>query len=241
MLTAIIIDDETNSAESLGILVRENCPGVKIKSVETDPLAALERMKKVQPDLLFLDIEMPGLSGFELLAELNQPLPKVIFTTAYNQYAVQAFRHNAIDYLMKPVIVSELVSAVNKLHQRIKAEAVLKSETNQSVAIPIQSQNEIITVTAHDIIRLEADSNYTHIYLTNGRRITSAKTLKDYEQQLDPAFFFRVHKTNLINTKQVKRYMRGENAYVIMQDDSHVDVARRKKSDFLLCFFKGKI
>ena len=244
MPTALIVDDEPNGAESLGILVTEHCPDLKLKLVESDPLKALSFIKKNKPDILFLDIEMPGMNGFELLSELEEPLPKVIFTTAYNQYAVQAFRHNAIDYLLKPIIVSELLGAVNKAKERLKLNSSLSNNNAGSLSgekITVQCQNEIVTLNTDQIIRLEADSNYTNIYLVGGKKIISAKTLKEYEEQLGEGDFFRIHKTNLINTKHVERYIRGEKPQLIMKDNSCVDISRRKKTDFLAHFYKGRV
>lgn len=251
MLSAIIIDDEINGAESLHILIEEYCSEIKILSVETDPLQAIESVKKLNPDLLFLDIEMPGISGFELLTELEYPLPKVIFTTAYSQYAVQAFRYNAVDYLLKPIIADELTVAINKLKERLNVERDESPKRKNSgynvntfyadtKKIAVQSQNNIISILTEKIIRLEADSNYTHIYLEGGKKITSSKTLKDYEDQLTDTDFYRVHKTNLVNLNQVEKYVRGDNAYLIMKDNSRVEVSRRKKADFLIAFYKGK-
>jgi two-component system, LytTR family, response regulator len=244
MPTAIILDDELKGANSLGILVKENCPDVTVISIETDSLLALEVIQKLKPEILFLDIEMPGLNGFELLSELIDPLPKVIFTTAYDQYAVQAFRHNAIDYLLKPIIVEELKVSVNKVNERLRAEKTLKEKGQVEHAKPIKlsvlCQSEIIIIDTDRIIRMEADSNYTYIYLENGEKISSAKTLQEYEVQLAAANFYRIHKTHLINTSNVEKYVRGEDAYVIMKDKSCLEISRRKKTDFLLYFYRRK-
>jgi two-component system, LytTR family, response regulator len=251
MLSAIIIDDEINGAESLQILVKECCSEVTILSVETDPLLAIEAIKKYKPNLLFLDIEMPGISGFEILTELEDPLPKIIFTTAYSQYAVQAFRHNAVDYLLKPIIVSDLISAVNKAKEKIQTSVdnKLKNKSSngdlmndhiETQKISIHSQSEIISISSDKIVRFEADSNYTHIHLVGGKKITSSKTLKEYEDQLTDKNFYRVHNAYIVNTRQVEKYVRGDNAYLIMKDNSKIEVSRRKKSDFLMNFYKGK-
>lgn len=245
MSTAIILDDEIRAAKSLGTLIEENCPDVNVVSVETDPLQALTAIKKLKPEILFLDIEMPKLNGFEVLSELTNPLPKVIFTTAYDQYAVQAFRHNAIDYLLKPVIVEQLISSVNKINERMRAERALieKGQTvdlrqSQSMKLSVQCQRDVIFINTDTITWLESDSNYTHIHLMDGKKITSAKTLKEYQDQLPVSNFYRIHKTILINMQNVERYVRGENAYVVMKDKSCLEVSRRKKTDFLLYFYK---
>lgn len=247
MPTAIILDDELKGAETLRTLIKENCPDVNVVSIETDSLNALVKIKECKPEILFLDIEMPKLSGFELLSELTNPLPKVIFITAYDQYAVQAFRHNAIDYLLKPVIVEELISSVNKVNERMRAEKALMekgqtgdSKRNQNIKLSVQCQREVIFIDTDAIICLEADSNYTYIHLTDGKKITSAKTLKEYQDQLPVSNFYRIHKATLINMEHVERYVRGDNAYVIMKDKSCLEISRRKKTDFLLYFYKRK-
>ncbi len=244
MLNTIIIDDEKNGAESLELLIREYCPEINIVAKETSPFRAIGLINASSPQLLFLDIEMPGMNGFELLNELNSFVPSVIFTTAYKQYAVQAFRCNALDYLLKPVMVSELITAVERAKERIKSKErkterlhLEKSmdEAGYSV-IMISSQHEIVAVNTKQIIRLVADSNYTHILLTDGRKITSAKTLKEYEEILNPDVFFRVHKKFLINIYQVEKYVRGENSFLMMKDKFRVDISRRKKTEFLLYY-----
>ena len=247
MSTAIILDDEIRAAKSLRTLISENCSDVNVVSVETDPLQALIAIKKLKPEILFLDIEMPKLNGFEVLSELTSPLPKVIFTTAYDQYAVQAFRHNAIDYLLKPVIVEELISSVNKVNERLRAEKALieKGQTkelkqSQNIKLSVQCKNELVVIDTDTIIRLEADSNYTYIHLIGGKKITSAKTLKEYEDQLAVLNFYRIHKATLINMENVERYVRGDDAYVIMKDKSSLEISRRRKTDFLLYFYKRK-
>lgn len=247
MLTAIILDDEIHGAKSLRILINKNCPDVHVIYLETDPLNALISIKKFKPDILFLDIDMPKLNGFEVLSELSNPLPKVIFTTAYDEYAIQAFKFNAIDYLLKPVMVEDLVSSVNKANEKISVEKELRKKRqiedlrqNQNIKISVHCRNELIIVETHTITRLEADSNYTHIYTVDGRKITSAKTLKEYEHQLPVSNFYRIHKTIVINMQHVEKFVRGEDAYIIMKDKSCLEISRRRKTDFLLYFYKNR-
>ena len=248
MPTAIILDDEIRGANTLGVLIKDNCPEVNLISIETDSIQALEKINQLNPEILFLDIEMPGLNGFELLAELTDPLPKIIFITAYDQYAVRAFRHNAIDYLLKPVIVSELISSVNKVNEKLKVQNALIEKGGPAILcqsnttkIVVQCHNEIITIDTDHIVWLEADSNYTYIHLMDGRKITSAKTIQEYEAQLIAAGFYRIHKSRLINTNNVVKFVRGVDAYVIMKDKSCLEISRRKKTDFLLHFYNRKM
>ena len=182
MLKAIIIDDEIDGAESLRSLILENCEGVAVAVIETSPEKGIELIKKIKPDVVFLDIEMPSMSGFELLETVKQIPFHVIFTTAYNHYAVKAFRHNAVDYLLKPIMVEELISAVNKLTSlstnanaaEVSIEHLLQklSGMRNKDKIAISSMNEIVYVELKDISHLEADSNYTNIFFTNGKRLS---------------------------------------------------------------------
>ena len=238
MLKAILIDDEVNGVEALASLLAENCPNISVVATETDPVQAIERIKAVQPDVIFLDIEMPTMSGFELLEKLKHMRFHVVFTTAYDHYAVKAFRHNAVDYLLKPIIVSELIAAVDKvstysktnnaaldigrLHDKIKG---LQSNTKLAIA----SMNEIIYVETDQINRLESDSNYTDIILQSGKKYSSTKTLKEYESLLNPEIFFRVFKTHIVNLKHVEKFVKGDGGYLVMTDGTQVPVSREKR------------
>ena len=247
MPTAIILDDELKGANSLRILIEDNCPDIKLVSVETDPFRALDKIKEHKPEILFLDIEMPGLNGFELLSELTEVHPYVIFTTAYDQYAVQAFRHNATDYLLKPIIAEELKASVKKVNEEknlrkslLQNEGKQNAKPNLSRKIQVVCKDEMMLIDTNTIVRLEADSNYTQIYLLGGKKITSAKTLQEYEDLLQSSDFYRIHKTHLININNVEKYVRGEDAHVIMKDNTCLEISRRKKTDFLLYFYKQR-
>jgi two-component system, LytTR family, response regulator len=243
MMKAIIIDDEKDGVESLEMLLRENCPGVDIIGTATDPQQAAGLILQKRPQVVFLDIHMPGMSGFELLDKMKQVHFHVIFTTAYDHYAVQAFRANAVDYLLKPVIIGELVSAVNKVKNMVMSpqvgnsdiEALLeKIRTRQPVSrLAVSSMNEILYIDYAQISYLEADSNYTNIILRNGKRINSTKTLKEYEGMLDPASFFRVFKTHIINLAHVEKFIKGDGGYIVMNDGTRVPVSREKRQQLL--------
>lgn len=240
MLKALIIDDEINGAQLLEHLVKENCPNINVTAIETLAEAAVDLIKKHKPDLIFLDIQMPGLSGFELLEKVKHLSFHVIFTTAHDHYALKAFKYNTIDYLLKPVIVSELVAAVAKLEALNKRDAqsieqLLKSiqAANGRGKLAVSSQNEIVYIDTEAIIRLESDSNYTRIFLADGKKITSAKTLKEYEGMLDSRMFFRTHKTFLVNLDQVEKFVKSDGGYLIMKDKSQIPVSREKRQELM--------
>ena len=237
MLRAIIIDDEINGIKYLQHLITKNCPSVKIIATETVPEEAVLAIEKLNPDVVFLDIEMPTLSGFELLEQLKHLSFHVIFTTAYNSYALKAFKYNTIDYLLKPIVAGELIAAISKLDSVVNngkpnfsiaelLEKIGASSGNKKLAI--SSLNEIIFVELENIIRLESDSSYTHVHLTDGKKITSTKTLKEYENYLSPTFF-RAHKTFIINLKHIEKFVKAEGGYVVMTDQMKIPVSREKR------------
>jgi two-component system LytT family response regulator len=238
MLKAILIDDEINGVESLQTLIQENCNQVLVLEILTDPVLAVERIRKLRPDVLFLDIEMPEMSGFEMLDKIKDIPLQVIFTTAYDQYAVRAFKHNAVDYLLKPVIISELTAAVDRLTARMNPinpdhtnlqTLLAKIQGSQAQKLAIRSMNEIIYIDMDQISYLEADSNYTNIFLINGEKLNSTKTLKEYETMLDPRIFCRVFKANVVNLKHVKKFIKEDGGYIIMSDGTNINVSRDKR------------
>jgi two-component system LytT family response regulator len=242
MLKAIIIDDEINSVELMQHLINDNCPDISIIASETSPGNAVALIEKNKPDLIFLDIEMPEMSGFELLEKLKHLSFHVIFTTAYDNYAIKAFKYNTIDYLLKPIIVSELTEAVNRLIAKTKNDTQDKSinklletiRASQSQGrLAISSQNEIVYAEMSNIIRLESDSNYTNIILSDGKKITSSKTLKEYEIMLSPDKFFRTHKAFIVNLDHVEKYVKSDGGYLITKDNVQVPISREKRQELL--------
>ncbi len=242
MLKAIIIDDEINGAKFLEKLVTKNCQDIEVIGLETDPENGIELIKNNPPDVLFLDIEMPGMTGFEMLEQLKHLSFQVIFTTAYDNYALKAFKYNTVDYLLKPIAADDLIAAVNKLKTKVDTvrddlsilKLLEKLNYNQTVKrIVINSQNETIYIEPQKIIRLEADNNYTNVILIDGRKILSTKTLKDYENTLSLDVFFRCHKTAIVNINHIDRFVKTEGGYVVMTDHVQVTVSREKRQELL--------
>jgi len=243
LLSALIVDDELYGAENLQIMLYKYCPEVDVKNIATTAVKAIEDIKQCKPDLVFLDIEMPYMNGFELLEEVKDIPFEIIFTTAYNTYAIEAIRHNAIDYLLKPIDSDELIEAVRRAGDRVKQKQPSLNNLGHLLThmhgerknqkLPIHNLDGIVFADIHKIVRLNADSNYTHIHMLDRKKYTVAKTLKEYEDLLQDMNFFRVHHAHLINLTHVERYIKGEGGYVEMADGNTIEVSRKKKNDLL--------
>lgn len=241
-MKAIIIDDEKRSADNLRILVSENCPDVEVVAICHDAKEGIESVRRLKPGLLFLDIEMPFADGFTVVSELGADGPHVVFTTAFSEYAAKAFRVNACDYLLKPIDPAELRAAVEKAKNRPMAgeEVLRRIEAlenhllrGKSAKLAVQGVEGYSLIDHCEIIRLEASSNYTHIYCKNGKKHTVAKLLKDFEEQLAGEGFFRSHSSHLVNLSHVTRYQRGDGGYLYMSDGTQIEVSRSRKKELL--------
>jgi two-component system LytT family response regulator len=249
MINAIIIDDERNALEVLEMQLNQFCTDVQVVAACDGGEKGIAAIKKHNPDLVFLDIEMPHKNGFDVLQETKSYQYQVIFTTAYDQFAIKAFKYSAIDYLLKPVDIIELQAAVAKVKTKDQPED-LQEKLNALLARfqpPVQRLTDKIALPVGDamqfmqpdeIIRCESDSNYTHIILANGKQITLAKTLKEVEENINGAPFFRIHQSHLVNMNHISKYIKGENAYVVMKDGTKIGISRNKKEAFLETFRK---
>lgn len=242
MITATIVDDEPFCCESLATLLERYCPDVKILDICYSAAAALQSIREQKPQILFLDIEMPHMNGFELLEKLHEIDFKLIFTTSYDQYALKAIHFSALDYLLKPIDREELRKAVQKvvtstshtLSQQIEVLLQKLHHTStvvNKIAIPTMEGLQMIFV--ESIISCGADSNYTFLFLKDKRKITVSRTLKEIEEMLDDYSFARVHHSWLINLNEVEKYVRGEGGYLLMSDGTTVNVARSRKEMLL--------
>lgn len=243
-MKAILIDDEKGSLESLSYELREYCPEVEVVAMCQDPKEGRKEIMNRKPDIVFLDIEMPGMNGFELLQSLPETPFHVIFVTAYDQFAIRAFDFNATDYLLKPVRKSKLVNAVQKVseHQlpvfdKSDLEALLHNIRLQShtglehIALPTGEGFTMIHI--NDIAHLQAESNYTWVFVTGQKKYLVTKTLKDMEEMLRFPQYFRPHKSYLINLNHVDRYVRGQGGYLVLKDGSQIPVARSQKTELM--------
>lgn len=242
MIKAIIVDDEPYCSEALVALLEEYCPQVNIAGVYHNAAAALNGIHLQSPDLVFLDVEMPRMNGFEMLEQLPAVNFELIFTTGYDQYALKAIRFSAIDYLLKPVESSELQKAVQKVIQRVQKPMVQQLEILMQkihhpstpiskIAMPTMEGLQMIPVDA--IISCEADSNYTILYLKDKKKIIVSVTLKEIEELLEEHSFARVHRCYLANLNEIEKYVKGEGGYLVMSDGSSIDVSRNRKESLL--------
>jgi two-component system, LytTR family, response regulator len=242
MIKTVIIDDEARGRDTLKNLLSRYCGDVLVTGEAGSVLDGFKLISNETPDLLFLDIEMPGHNGFDLL-EMFKSIPfKVIFTTAYDKYAIKAIKYSALDYLLKPIDIDELRAAVsrvednyikdigqekyNVLFNNIKPESKRKK-----VAVP--DVEGLVFVHLDEIVRCESDSNYTYIHLINKKKITASRTLREFEELFSEENFFRVHRSHLINLEHLKKYIKGEGGFAVMADDSKVEISRRKKPEFM--------
>jgi two-component system, LytTR family, response regulator len=242
-LRAIVIDDESNSRNSLRQKIITYCPQVTIVAEAADGEEGIKAIETHKPDIVFLDVEMPRMNGFTMLQQLAHKNFELIFTTAYDHYAVQAIRVSALDYLVKPIEIASLKEAVaramerkqpNTPNQRIETLLYnLLDEKNANARIAIPSMEGLQFVAIADIIYLEAESNYTFIHLQPAGRITVSKTLKDFEELLPSGIFIRIHHSFIINKNHIRKYLKGEGGQVLMSNGKMLDVARRKKEEFM--------
>lgn len=233
-LRAIIVDDERHSLETTAILIRKFCPDVEVIAELQSPIDAVEIINTEEPDLLFLDISMPKMNGFELLNVLTYKESDVIFTTAYDEYALEGFKQGAVHYLVKPIDAEDLVESVQRVKKkRTEGKSSGINGMGLKPKIPISSLNGVELIEVDQIIRCESDGNYTTIVL-HQRKITVSKTLKEIEKQLvDFPFFFRLHNSHLVNLNQVVKYIRGEGGSVILSNQEEIGVSRSKKMELL--------
>lgn len=238
MLKAIIIDDEPYCCESLATLLQRYSPQVQVADVCYSGETALAAIKELKPHLVFLDIEMPLMNGFELLEKLPGINFELIFTTSYDQYAIKAIRFSALDYLLKPVDREELQQAVQKVVQRVnhplpqQLEILLQkihqpSSAVQRIALPTMEGLQLVPI--QSIISCASSSNYTIFLLKDKQKITVSRTLKEMEEMLEEHSFLRVHHSFLVNLNEISKYIKGEGGYLVMSDSSTVDVSRSKK------------
>ena len=238
MTNILVIDDDIEACETmLSLITRLSYNADKAHTLST----GLTLAQKTEYDLVFLDVQMPRLTGFDLLEKLEVINFEVIFVTAFDKYAIKAIKFSALDYLLKPVEVEELINAVQKIREKqenktnhfktLLTNVRQNSQKLERLAIP--SDNEIVLQKVADIVYCEADSNYTILHLADDKKITVSKTLKEFENILPNTDFCRIHHATLVNLAHVTKYVKGDGGYVLVTGRRHLDVSRRKKDNFI--------
>jgi len=239
MIKAFIVDDEPSAINTLTLMLKRYVPEVEVIEQSSDPVRALELITLFNPHILFLDIQMPAMNGFELLSRLDKIEFDTIFTTAFDQYAIQAIRFSALDYLLKPIDASDLRASVErfliKQIQKTEPRPLLDNflqnirSTQQNFKLAITTTEGTFFFRSEEIIRLEAESSYCRFYFTNRKPLLASRTLKEFEEILKLHGFIRTHKSHLINTKYIQSV--HSEGYAILCDQSRVEISRRRKND----------
>ncbi len=242
MIKTIIIDDEKKCVSFLQKLLQQHTD-VEVIATTSNADEGIKLILQHNPDLIFLDIEMPNKNGFEVLEAVKDINLNVVFTTAYQQYAINAIRHSALDYLLKPIDKTELANAIHQHKVKQKKEVQqqqfnllfsnIKNIHQAPLRISIATTEGLVFINICDIIYCEASGSYTNLFLRNNEKLLSSKTLKDFEEMLHANSFCRIHHSFLVNSNEIKRYAKGDGGTVIMSNKAELPVSKRKKDDFL--------
>jgi len=248
MIRCILVDDEKNALEMMEWLLKTYCPNVEIMAMCSSAEQGIEAIHKFKPDVVFLDIEMPRMNGFDMLEKFDKLFFDVVFCTAYDQFAIKAFKYSALNYLLKPVDPDDLKATVERIEERKAIPTkeqfdLLLQNINQPVKstpqrIALTTNDGMIFVPTSDIIYCEAESNYTKVVLQGGKKIVVSKVLKDIDEALNGPDFCRVHSSFLINVNRIKKYVRGDGGYLIMDDDANISISRNRRQEFMDLFSK---
>lgn len=238
-MRAVLIDDEISNLENLRTLLEKHCPQVAIMDTAQNVSDGVHAIEKYLPNLVFLDIQMGKQTGFDVLKLLPKRSFDVIFVTAYDYYGIQAVKFAALDYLLKPIDIEELISAVNKAEQKVAAQIQtsqldfllqqLKKPKTSGSKIALQMQTEIRYVTLSDIVRCEADNTYTHFFLANGEKLLVSKSLKEYADLLQPKGFLRTHQSHLVNPKYVKSWLKEDGGVLLLLSGEKIPISKPNK------------
>jgi len=241
-MKAVIVEDEVHSRETLRNLLEEFCKDVTVAGMAGSVDEAVQVIRSVQPDILFLDIELQTGTGFDVLSKVSDMTFDVIFTTAYEHYAIRAIKFSSLDYLLKPIDVEELQQAISKararhnaIYQKQQLDTLLANMAGQHMKkICLATADRLEFVSVSDISLCEASGSYTNVYLKEGRKIMVSKHLKEYETLLADEQFMRVHNSYLVNLREVKQYVKSEGGYLLMNDNMQVSISPKKRDEFLL-------
>ena len=229
ILKAIIVDDEFSGRENLRTLIESYCPEINVLGTASSAAEAKLIVTELSPDVIFLDINMPVLDGFDFLESVDSSKFMVVFVTAHDEYAIKAIKAKAIDYILKPINIKELQQAVKRLVNNFN-NYLTSSNHIEKIILPVSHGFKVMNV--DEIIRLEAEDCYTHIFTTKEKKITISRTLGEFEDKVPKDYFFRVHKSHIVNLRHIKEYSKLEGGCIIMSDNTKIDVSRRKGTEF---------
>lgn len=243
-MKAIIIDDIESVAESIKQIIQRYCEDVEVVAVAHSAKSGIEKILEFEPDLVFLDIQMPGGSGFDLLNSFEKIDFEVIFVTAYDEYAIKAIKFGALDYILKPIDINDIREAIDRSKAKSKLKAAetknflnnLNNPNSPSNTLIINTEKGIVLIKINEIIHIQSDGNYSKLFLTNGTRHISTKNLKTYENYLDPNIFVRIHHSHLINLYEIKELYKADGLEVKMSNGDVLPVSVRKKQDLMYHF-----
>lgn len=243
MIRCILIDDESNSLEMMEWLLKTYCPQVQILDMCNAASKGIESINKFKPDVVFLDIEMPHMNGFDMLEQFDKLSFDVVFCTAYDQFAIKAFKYSALNYLLKPVDPEDLKETIRRIEERnttpsreqieLLFQNIKQHSRPTAQRIALTTGDGMIFVPTQDILYCQAESNYTSVVLAGGKKILVSKVLKEIDETLNGPDFFRVHNSYLINLNHIKKYVRGEGGYIIMEDGANISISRNRRQDFM--------
>lgn len=248
MIRCVLIDDENNSLEMMEWLIKTYCPQVTIEAMCNTSEKGIEAINKFKPDVVFLDIEMPHMNGFDMLEQFDKLSFDVVFCTAYDQFAIKAFKYSALNYLLKPVDPADLQETFRRLEEKKSSPSkeqieLLLQNIRENIKPAVQrialtTGDGMIFVPVENILYCEAESNYTSVVLSDGKKILVSKVLKDIDETLSGSGFYRIHNSFLINLNHIKKYVRGDGGYVIMDNDVTVSISRSRRQEFMELFSK---
>jgi two-component system LytT family response regulator len=241
MPTAIIIEDELSAQQLLSNILAEYCAQIKVEDVCTSLSDTLVSIKNKKPDILFLDIELEDCNAFDILNAIDHREYKIIFTTAYDEYAIKAFKYEAVDYLLKPYSPKQVVKAVNKAERRNFNQDILNEilsglkadHTNKSNKITLSNSKGLVMIEVNNIIRIEADRSYCYVYELGQKKMMVSKPMIEVEKLLPTDHFFRTHSGHIINVNHMRKFSYDEGGYILLNDNSQVPVSRRRRQEFL--------
>ena len=243
MIRTLVIDDERSNREYLISMLDKYFPNIKVVGEASSVRSGIEAIRSLGPDMVFLDIRLGDGEGFDILSEIGTIDFKLIFITAFEEYALKAIKFSALDYLLKPVVLSDLQEAIEKVETQIQRDLnVQLAEMNmnlQSVSkkrIVLRTADKLHLIPVNDIIRCEADRNYVNFYLQGGRKIVISSPMKDFEEILGEQGFFRLHKSHIVNISCIESYIKSDGGQVVLSDGTRLPVADRKKADLMALF-----